>query len=122
MKNISVIGLGLMGTPISDLLMKAGYRVTGYDVVRRQMSNLVPLGLRAVNSPAEAARGADLIIEVPITMVEAALGATVRVPRITLVTAGWRNAQAMASRAALVPRSAASLASSSPRRLFCSLQ
>jgi 3-hydroxyisobutyrate dehydrogenase-like beta-hydroxyacid dehydrogenase len=61
-KKISVIGLGLMGTPIAGLLLKAGYRVTGFDVVRKQMSALAPLGLRAANSPKEAARGADLVI------------------------------------------------------------
>ena len=62
MKNISVIGLGLMGTPIATLLMKAGYRVTGFDIVRKQMIDLVPLGLKALNSPQEAAKGADLIL------------------------------------------------------------
>jgi 2-hydroxymethylglutarate dehydrogenase len=62
MKKISVIGLGLMGTPIATLLMKAGYRVTGFDIVRKQMIDLVPLGLRALNSPQEAAKGADLIL------------------------------------------------------------
>jgi 3-hydroxyisobutyrate dehydrogenase-like beta-hydroxyacid dehydrogenase len=62
MKKISVIGLGLMGTPIATLLMKAGYRVTGFDIVRKQMTDLAPLGLRAVNSPQEAAKGADLIL------------------------------------------------------------
>jgi 3-hydroxyisobutyrate dehydrogenase-like beta-hydroxyacid dehydrogenase len=61
-KRVSVIGLGLMGTPIATLLMKAGYQVTGFDIIKKQMSNLVPLGLRAVNSPREAAKGADLII------------------------------------------------------------
>ena len=61
-KNISVIGLGLMGTPISTLLMKAGYKVTGFDIVKRQMTNLVPLGLKPARSAKEAARGADLII------------------------------------------------------------
>ena len=61
-ENISVIGLGLMGTPISTLLMKAGYRVTGFDLVKRQMSNLSPLGLKPARSAKEAARGADLII------------------------------------------------------------
>jgi 3-hydroxyisobutyrate dehydrogenase len=61
-KKVSVIGLGLMGTPIATLLMKAGYEVTGFDVIKKQMSNLVPLGLRAVNSPREAAKGADLIM------------------------------------------------------------
>jgi 3-hydroxyisobutyrate dehydrogenase len=42
--------------------MKAGYQVTGFDILRKQVSNLVPLGLRTANSPKEAARGADLIM------------------------------------------------------------
>jgi len=61
-KKISVIGLGLMGTPIATLLLKVGYQVKGFDIVRKQMSNLVPLGLKSVNSPKEAAQEADLII------------------------------------------------------------
>jgi 3-hydroxyisobutyrate dehydrogenase-like beta-hydroxyacid dehydrogenase len=61
-KNISVIGLGLMGTPIATLLMKAGRPVTGFDIVKKQMSNLVSLGLKAATSPKEAAKGADLVI------------------------------------------------------------
>jgi len=61
-KKVSVIGLGLMGTPIATLLMKAGYEVTGFDVIKKQMSNLIPVGLRAVNSPREAAKGAHLIM------------------------------------------------------------
>ena len=62
MKNISVIGLGLMGTPISTLLLKAGYQVKGFDVVRKQMSDLVPLGLKPATSPKEAVKGADFVI------------------------------------------------------------
>lgn len=61
-KNISVIGLGLMGTPIATLLMKAGYQVTGFDIVRKQLSDLVSLGLKAANSPKEATRETDLVI------------------------------------------------------------
>jgi 2-hydroxy-3-oxopropionate reductase len=61
-KNISVIGLGLMGTPISTLLMKAGYEVTGFDIIKKQMSNLAPLGLKPARSAKETAKGADLII------------------------------------------------------------
>lgn len=61
-KKVSVIGLGLMGTPLATLLMKAGYEVAGFDIVKKQISNLVPLGMRAVNSPREAAKEADLIM------------------------------------------------------------
>ena len=62
MRHIAVIGLGLMGTPISTRLIQAGYSVTGFDVVKKQMTRLVPLGLKATRSPKEAARGADLVV------------------------------------------------------------
>ncbi|MFB0506685.1 MAG: NAD(P)-dependent oxidoreductase [Thermodesulfobacteriota bacterium] len=61
-KNVSVIGLGLMGTPLATLLIKAGYPVAGFDIVEKKMSKLVPLGLKATKSPKEAAKGADLIV------------------------------------------------------------
>ena len=49
-KRIAVIGLGLMGTPITTLLLKAGYAVTGYDIVEQQMSALAPLGMKPARS------------------------------------------------------------------------
>jgi len=61
-EKVSVIGLGLMGTPIATLLMKAGYRVTGFDIIKKQASNLVPLGLKTASSPKEAAKGTDLVM------------------------------------------------------------
>ncbi len=62
MKKISVIGLGLMGNPIASLLMKAGYQVTGFDIVKKRISDLVPLGLKAAKSPQAAAHGAEIIL------------------------------------------------------------
>ncbi len=59
---IAVIGLGMMGTPLATLLLKAGYAVTGYDIVEKQMSDLAPLGLKPAKSPKEAAEGADLVL------------------------------------------------------------
>ena len=61
-RRISVIGLGLMGNAIATLLMKAGYQVRGFDIVKRQMQDLVPIGLKPVQSSREAAKGADLIM------------------------------------------------------------
>jgi 3-hydroxyisobutyrate dehydrogenase-like beta-hydroxyacid dehydrogenase len=61
-RKVSVIGLGLMGTPIATFLIKAGYQVTGFDIIKKQISNLVPLGLKAANSAKEGAIGADLIM------------------------------------------------------------
>lgn len=62
MDNIAVIGLGLMGTPLVTLLLKAGYRVTGCDIVETRASALVPLGMAAANSPRDAAAGAWLTL------------------------------------------------------------
>jgi len=79
-RNITVIGLGNMGTPIATLLLKAGHQVTGFDIVRKKMSGLVPLGLKPARSPKEASRGADLIIlslrtwKIIITVVEGTNG------------------------------------------------
>jgi len=61
-KNISIIGLGAMGTSLATLLLRASYHVTGFDILEKQISNLVKLGLKPVKSPKEAARGADLIM------------------------------------------------------------
>jgi 3-hydroxyisobutyrate dehydrogenase-like beta-hydroxyacid dehydrogenase len=61
-KTISVIGLGLMGTPIATLLMKAGYPVKGFDILKGQVANLVPLGLKTATSPKAAVKGTDLVI------------------------------------------------------------
>ena len=61
-KRMAFIGLGAMGTPLSTLLLKAGYYVTGFDIIEKRMSNLVLLGLTPVKSPKEAADGADLIM------------------------------------------------------------
>ena len=61
-KNIAVIGLGAMGNPLATRLMKAGYSVTGYDIVEGKISSLRPLGLKPAKSPKEAAAGAELIL------------------------------------------------------------
>ena len=61
-QSISVIGLGEMGTPIAGFLLKAGYRVKGYDTREKQLTALVPQGLSAAKSPRDAAAGVDMIL------------------------------------------------------------
>lgn len=61
-KTIGIIGLGQMGSPIATFILKAGYDVTGFDVVPERMAALVPLGLKPARSPREAATGADLVV------------------------------------------------------------
>ena len=60
-ENIAFIGLGNMGTPISRHLMKAGFSLSGYDVVEKRIAALETDGLRAASSPADAARDADVV-------------------------------------------------------------
>jgi 3-hydroxyisobutyrate dehydrogenase-like beta-hydroxyacid dehydrogenase len=62
MKKIAVIGLGMMGTPLTTLLLKAGYSVTGCDIVEGQIDALVPLGMAPATSPKDASTGAELIL------------------------------------------------------------
>lgn len=61
-RNIGVIGLGQMGTPMATFLLKAGYHVAGFDLVEKRVLDLVPLGLKPTKSCKEASRGADLVL------------------------------------------------------------
>lgn len=60
--NIAVLGLGAMGAPMARTLLAAGFVVTGYDADPARTAALAPDGLRAANSPADAARGADILL------------------------------------------------------------
>lgn len=59
---ITFIGLGAMGNPMTRFLLKAGYDVKGFDIVKKRMSDLTHLGLKPARSPKDGARGADLIM------------------------------------------------------------
>jgi 2-hydroxy-3-oxopropionate reductase len=59
---VGVIGLGALGWPISELLLKAGYRTAVYDVRAEPMRELAALGAQACKSPAALAEQSDLII------------------------------------------------------------
>ena len=57
-----VIGLGALGRPVAERLIKAGYRTAVYDVRGQPVQELAALGARACASPAAVARDSDLII------------------------------------------------------------
>ncbi|MEU6369892.1 2-hydroxy-3-oxopropionate reductase [Streptomyces sp. NPDC046931] len=59
---IAWIGLGIMGSPMSENLIKAGYDVTGYTLEREKLDRLAAAGGTAAGSIAEAVRDADVII------------------------------------------------------------
>jgi 3-hydroxyisobutyrate dehydrogenase-like beta-hydroxyacid dehydrogenase len=61
-QTIGMIGLGLMGTAMSRNLLGTGYMVAGYDVRPEAGQALTAAGGRAVNSGAEVAKRADVVI------------------------------------------------------------
>ncbi|MFI1797392.1 3-hydroxyisobutyrate dehydrogenase [Streptomyces sp. NPDC020379] len=59
---IAFVGLGHMGGPMAANLVKAGHRVTGYDLLPELLASAGRSGVRAAASAAEAAAGADVVI------------------------------------------------------------
>lgn len=61
-KRIGFIGLGAMGMGMAKQLLGAGHAVTGFDLRADALDALVAAGGSKATSPAEAARGAELVI------------------------------------------------------------
>jgi 2-hydroxy-3-oxopropionate reductase len=72
---VAVVGVGLLGTALSGVLIDAGHEVIGYDVVPERLAALKARGGRAVGSAAEAARSArEVFVALPtLESVEAAI-------------------------------------------------
>jgi 3-hydroxyisobutyrate dehydrogenase len=62
MARIGFIGLGNMGGPMARNLLRAGHRVTAYDLLPDLIAQTVSDGAVAATSPADAARGAEVVI------------------------------------------------------------
>ena len=60
--NIGVIGLGLMGTAMSQKLMQEGHRVYGFDIDQSRLDVLAENGGAPASSAAEAAEDAQFVI------------------------------------------------------------
>lgn len=63
-KQVGVIGLGTMGKPIAENLLKKGYTVAVYDVRDEPMNELGAVGAIRCSSPAEVASASDAIISI----------------------------------------------------------
>lgn len=60
-RNIAFIGTGIMGAPIAGHLMDAGYHLTVFNRTREKAEGLVERGATWADSPAAAARDADVV-------------------------------------------------------------
>jgi 2-hydroxy-3-oxopropionate reductase len=58
---VAWIGLGIMGSPMAENLIRAGYQVTGYTLEAEKLERLAAHGGTAASSIAEAVRDADVI-------------------------------------------------------------
>ncbi len=61
-EKLGFIGLGIMGYPMAENLLKAGYSLTVYNRTRGKAEQLAALGAAVAASPAEVAREARVIV------------------------------------------------------------
>jgi len=59
---VGFIGLGIMGRPMASHILKAGHPLAVYNRTPGRSTELEAAGARVAASPAEAARGADVVI------------------------------------------------------------
>jgi 3-hydroxyisobutyrate dehydrogenase-like beta-hydroxyacid dehydrogenase len=59
---LGYVGVGLMGLPMVKRLLSLGYAVRAYDIVAEKTAAAVQAGATAAASPADAVRGADLVL------------------------------------------------------------
>lgn len=62
MTKVGFIGLGIMGAPMAENLVRAGFEVTGYNRSRPAVDRLVAAGGNGAGSVAEAVRDADVVV------------------------------------------------------------
>jgi 2-hydroxy-3-oxopropionate reductase len=62
MKKIGFIGLGIMGKPMAQNLLKAGYELVVFDVVPERMEELVRAGARRGSSSKDVAAQSEVVI------------------------------------------------------------
>ena len=61
-RTVAFIGLGTMGHPMALNVMKGGFALRAFDIVPSAVDALTAAGATPAGSPAEAARGADIVI------------------------------------------------------------
>jgi 3-hydroxyisobutyrate dehydrogenase-like beta-hydroxyacid dehydrogenase len=60
--NIAFIGMGIMGRPMALHLLKAGFALTINSRTKSKAQDVISAGAVWANSPAEAAKNADVVI------------------------------------------------------------
>ena len=63
-EKIGFIGLGAMGSPMSQNLLKKGYSLTVCDLIEERVNTLVEMGAQSAVTPREVAEKSDVIITI----------------------------------------------------------
>jgi 3-hydroxyisobutyrate dehydrogenase-like beta-hydroxyacid dehydrogenase len=63
-QTVAIIGLGAMGTPMSQNFLAAGFDVVGYDLYAPAMEKLKTAGGRTAENAAAAATGVDFVVSI----------------------------------------------------------
>ena len=61
-ERVGIVGIGLMGSALSGLLLQSGYAVQGFDVDNKRMDEFSERGGIPVDSAAAAAKGVDWLV------------------------------------------------------------
>jgi 3-hydroxyisobutyrate dehydrogenase len=113
MATIGFIGLGLMGQPMAANLVKAGHRVTGFDVVAENLKSAAGKGVVATGAAADAVADAEVVITMLPAgkdtlavwggpMMEAARPGTLMIDCSTIDVASAHAAHELAARAGML--------------------
>src|SRR5438477_11501429 len=62
MATVAVLGTGIMGAPMARNLARAGFTVRAWNRSREKADPLARDGIAVAGTPAEAVRGADLVL------------------------------------------------------------
>ena len=63
-QQVAILGLGTMGAGMARNILKAGFALTVYNRTRARSEPLAALGARIADTPADAARDADLVLSI----------------------------------------------------------
>jgi len=61
-EKIGFIGLGIMGSPMAKNLINSGFEVYAFDIIEKNLDNIVNYGAKKALSPKEVSENSDIVI------------------------------------------------------------
>jgi 3-hydroxyisobutyrate dehydrogenase-like beta-hydroxyacid dehydrogenase len=70
-KTVGFVGLGMMGGPMAENILKKGHPLVAYDIDKRKVDRFASLGAQTASGPADVARRARILISMVDTTAQA---------------------------------------------------